>query len=96
MPVGLLLIFAIQVGLGSGVDAGPSLHRLRTTDPIVSAAIQDGMRRSPTFATLVEVIERSTIFVYLVRTHTLPHHMDGCLVHEGSGGRRSGISECCS
>ena len=85
MSVGLLLIFAIQGGLGSGVDAGPSLHQLRTTDSIVSAVIQDGMRRSPTFAALVEVVERSAIFVYIVRTHTLPHHMDGCLVHEGRG-----------
>lgn len=85
MSVGQLFIFAIQVGLGSGVDAGPFLHRLRTTDPIVSAAIQDGIRRSATFAALVDVVEHSPIFVYMVRTHTLPHQMDGCLVHEGRG-----------
>jgi hypothetical protein len=66
-------------------DANRTLHRLRTTDPLVLAVIGAGQRRSPTFAALVEVVEQSDALVYVVRAHTLPHGMDGCLVLDGDG-----------
>ena len=64
-----------------GVDADEHpLQRLRTTDPVILAAIDEGRRRSPTFVSLVEAIERSNMFVYVTRAQKLPHRMEGCLV----------------
>ena len=88
MSLGLLLTLAVQV-VGSIEEVGTALHQLRTTDPMVSEVIRDGRRQSPTFASLVGTLEQSDTFVYVVRVQTLPHRMEGCLVHDGIGsGRR--------
>jgi hypothetical protein len=63
------------------------LQRLRTTDAVILAAIDEGRRRSPTFASLVEAVERSNMFVYVRRAQMLPHRMEGCLVASGSRSR---------
>lgn len=78
LAVGLLPTPQIQA---KGND---SLVRIRTVEPIVLGILQEGRRRSPTFAALIDRVERSNTFVYVVRGHTLPHGMEGCLVHEGS------------
>jgi hypothetical protein len=65
--------------------------RIRTLEPGVLAIVQEGRRRSPTFAALVERIERSDTWVYIVRVHTLPHRMEGSLVHRG---RRPRTAAC--
>jgi hypothetical protein len=55
---------------------------------VILAAIDEGRLRSPTFASLVEAIERSNVFVYVTRAQKLPHHrMEGCLVPSGSQSR---------
>ena len=64
---------------GGDSDDG-TLQRLRTTESVVQAAIDEGRRRSPTFASLVEAIEHSNTFVYVTRALMLPHRMEGCLV----------------
>jgi hypothetical protein len=46
--------------------------------------IEEGQRRSPTFASLVAMIERWDTFVYVTRAHMLPHRMEGCVVPSGS------------
>jgi hypothetical protein len=46
------------------------------------ALVLEGRHRSPTFAALVERIERADTLVYIVRVHSLPHRMEGSLVHE--------------
>jgi hypothetical protein len=83
------LTCALALASGHGVDSDDSpLQRLRTTDAVILAAIDEGRRRSPTFASLVEAIERSNVFVYVMRAQKLPHHgMDGCLVPSGSQSR---------
>ncbi len=75
---------AVQVAT-SDVDTGTTLYKLRATDKLASAAIQEGRQRSATFASLVEIVERSDTLVYVVSVHKLPHDMVGCLVHEGQG-----------
>ena len=87
MSLKLVLTLAIPLVNAAVVDtdANNTLHRLRTTDPMVLAMIQEGQRRAPTFAALVDTVERSDTFVYVARIHTLPHAMDGCLVHDGGG-----------
>jgi hypothetical protein len=84
MGPGLMLTTALLTGPQTDAARGNTFLRIRTTEPIVLAIIQEGRRRSPTFAALVERVERSDAFVYVVRAHTLPHGMEGCLVHEGS------------
>ena len=68
--------------------SGDTLVRVRTTEPMVLEVIREGRRRSATFAALIERVERSNTFVYVVRVHMLPHRMEGCLVHEGDGSSR--------
>jgi hypothetical protein len=86
MPRGLLLALMLQLGAASA-ETGKTLWKLRTTDRIVSEAIQAGIRESATFSSLVDVIERSNTIVYVARTLKLPHRMEGCLVH-GPGNQR--------
>jgi hypothetical protein len=80
----LLLTLAVGPQITSGPD---SIERLRTTDAVIQAAIDDGRRRSPTFALLVDAIERSNLSVYVTRALTLPHRMEGCLVANATGSR---------
>ncbi|MGH9384812.1 MAG: hypothetical protein ACRD2N_11050 [Vicinamibacterales bacterium] len=77
---------------GDAKPEGPApdtivLKRLRSTETVVLATIQDGYRRSPTFAELVNNIERWDLFVYVERVRTLANGMRGCLLHGGSGSR---------
>lgn len=65
----------------------PPLEKLRSTDARTLAMVEDGYRRSPTFARLVDAIERSDKFVYVERVGTLSHGMRGCLLHGGAGPR---------
>jgi hypothetical protein len=51
-------------------DAGPpsgKSRRVRTTDAGVSAMVETGYRRSPTFRRIVDAIERSNVIVYVER-----------------------------
>ena len=70
----LMLVVGVQI-----TSTPERIERLRTTEPVVQAAIDEGRRRSPTFASLVDAIERSDTIVYVTRAHMLPHRMDGCL-----------------
>ena len=83
MFVDLLVALAIHSADLWAVHGDTTLHRLRTTDPIVTTVIREAIRRSPTFASLVDTVEASDTFVYIVRAYPLPHDMEGCLVHEG-------------
>ena len=77
------LALTCALWLGNTQGANPdetTLQRLRTPEPVVRTAIEDGRRRSSTFAVLVDRIERSGTFVYVTRAHMLPHRMEGCLV----------------
>jgi hypothetical protein len=86
MEAGLILTLVL-LGISSvtSPDAVKTLVRLRTTESAVQELIGDGQRRSPTFAALVDTIERSDTFVYVARVHRLPHAMEGCLVNDGDG-----------
>lgn len=79
----------LLVAIGAQVTSGPErIERLRTTDPVIQAAIEEGRRRSPTFVSLIEAVERSNMFVYVTRAQKLPHHgMEGCLVPSPSQSR---------
>jgi hypothetical protein len=59
---------------------GERLMKLRTTEPTVAAAIEEGRNGAPSFASLVDTVERSRAIVYVIRMHVLPHGMEGCVV----------------
>ena len=77
----ILLVCALWLAPAQKESAPLSVpQRLRTADVRVLAAIQEGRRVSPNFTSLVEAAERSHLFVYIARSHTLPSRMEGCLV----------------
>jgi hypothetical protein len=58
----------------------PSAHRqVRAVDSRVSAAIADGARRSPTFASLIAVINRSDVIVY-IESSPMPSTIAGRMI----------------
>jgi hypothetical protein len=61
------------------------LLRIRTRDPDVQRAVTSGSVRSQTFHTLVEAIEQSRLFVYIVRVPYLPGKMEGCVAMDAAG-----------
>ena len=75
---GICLLCLTQAQPGQS-ERGPQ-QRLRTDEAQVRVAIEEGRRGSPTFAALVELIDRSALFVYVARSPTLPRPMEGCLV----------------
>ena len=52
-------------------------HQVRAVDSRASAAIADGLRRSPTFAGLIAAINRSDVIVHVESVHTLPATIAG-------------------
>jgi hypothetical protein len=74
------LTCALGLAAVHGVESDDhTLQRLRTTDPVIHTAIEEGRRRSPTFVSLVETIERSDTIVYVTRAYMLPHRLEGYL-----------------
>lgn len=78
----MLLSVMLAAGLSSGPQA-PSDEprttslRVRSLDASIRATIDEGCRRSPAFAELVERIERSDRFVYVELVRSLRHGMKG-------------------
>jgi hypothetical protein len=87
----MLLTWMLAAGLTSGLQA-PSdegelltLRRVRSLDASIQATIDEGCRRSPTFAALVHDLERSNFVVYVEQVRTLRDGMGGALLHGGAG-----------
>jgi hypothetical protein len=59
-------------------------RHVRTFDPGLDALIAEGARRSPLFRTLVDRLNRSTVFVY-VRSGVLAGQLTGRLTFVGAG-----------
>lgn len=56
-----------------------SAPHVRTSDPVIAAALEDGLRRSATMRHLVEVIDASDVIVYLSQG-TCPRPAVACLM----------------
>jgi len=54
-------------------------RRVRAADSIVQALLTDGLRRSPTFASLMTSLSRRDVIVYIERVMTLPRETMGRL-----------------
>jgi hypothetical protein len=78
------LFLSLSIAMIGSTDLTQSesntLVNLRTSDPVVAAALKQGRESSPTFAALAERVEQAGILVHIVRVQTLPHGMEGCLV----------------
>ena len=87
----MLLSLMLAAGLTSALLAPAdtedtiTLHRLRSMDLAIQATIDEGCRRSPTFAALVDYLERSSFIVYVEQAATLRDGMRGTLLHGGAG-----------
>lgn len=81
----LMLVAGLTSGLQTPTDEGGVITRLRSVDPAIRATIDEGCRRSPTFATLVDYLERSSLVVYVEQVRTLRDGMQGALLHGGAG-----------
>lgn len=55
-------------------------RQVRAVDSRTSAALADGLRRSPTFASLIATINRSDVIVYVESVHTLPATISGRMI----------------
>ena len=86
MPLSLMLAAGLTSGLLAPADAGDpiTLHRLRSMDVAIRATIDEGCRRSPTFAALVDDLERSSLIVYVEQVASLRDGMRGTLLHGGA------------
>ena len=63
----------------SGLLSSPD-RRVRSTDPRVTALLELGIHRSPTFAGLVESLNTTDVIVYIQRVRDLPTTLAGRLV----------------
>lgn len=57
---------------------------VRTTDPVIGAALNDGLLRSEVIRRLVDVIDASDVIVYLARGDC-PNRAIACLMMAGGG-----------
>jgi hypothetical protein len=84
--VTLALSTAITRAAGGTADIGdtnPARH-VRTFDTNLNALIAEGTRRSALLRTLVDRLNRSTVFVY-IETALLPRQLSGRLTFLGAG-----------
>jgi hypothetical protein len=83
-----LLAAGVSLWVGrSDERSGGRVPHLRPLDSLAGAAIEGGLGRSPTFASLVQTIEGSEFIVHVESSRKLRDGMKGCLVH-GSAGKR--------
>jgi len=68
-------------GAEDAADTDPARH-VRTFDPKLSALLAEGTRRSPLLRTLVDRLNRSTVFVY-IEGALLPRQLSGRLTFVG-------------
>jgi hypothetical protein len=62
-------------------------NQVRAVDRRASAALADGLRRSPTFAGLITTINRSDVMVYIETVHGMPEAISGRLSLATEGNR---------
>ncbi len=83
-----MLVVRLMTGFQAPIDDGGTNgpDRVRGMDKSTQAVIEEGCRRSPTFAGLVRDVERSNFVVYVEGVTTLRNGMKGALLH-GTGGK---------
>jgi hypothetical protein len=59
---------------------------VRGATPLVTELIKGAVRRSPTFAALVEALNQTDVIVYIESTRQLPSGIDGRLTFSGVNG----------
>jgi hypothetical protein len=80
-----ILLASLFPGTQTQAERGASpLRRLRSLDASIQLTIEDGCRRSPTFAEIVDDIERSDLIIYVEQVPKLRNGMTGALLHDGT------------
>jgi hypothetical protein len=78
----VLWVSAGRAAAAAGDGDARSTPHVRTSDTRLDGLIAEGVRRSPLFRTLVDRLNRSTVFVY-VEAHILPATLSGRLTFVG-------------
>ena len=87
LVIGVVVSLAAPGG-GSSTASHARLHRalmkpdrhVRTEHPRVTAALFEGVRRSRTFASLIDALDRSDVIAYVQLVHDLPRASRGRLL----------------
>ena len=81
----LILLAASLQGIQTpiGEQGASPLLRLRSLDATIQLTIENGCRRSPAFAEIVDDIERSDLIIYIEQVPKLRNGMVGALLHDG-------------
>ena len=87
MLLSLMLVAGLTSGLQAPSERGGAitLRGVRSMDASIRATIDEGCDRSPTFAALVDDLERSSFIVYVEQVINLRDGMRGTLLHGGTG-----------
>ena len=83
MMAAVIVIVVLVTASRAGAADDASRH-VRALDGRIEALIEERARRSPLFRSLLEVIERSTVIVY-VESRMLPAGLGGRLTFAGAG-----------
>mgnify|MGYP003576458728 FL=1 len=83
MLLSLMLVARLTSGFAALMDGGGTTvpYRVRGTDTLTRAVIDEGCRRSPVFANLVQDVERSKFVVYVEAVGALRNGKQGALLH---------------
>jgi hypothetical protein len=82
----ILLLLMVPNAFAMITPADGARYHIRTTDPTLTALVQDGVRTSPTFRALVERLIASDVVVYLRCDQQMPAHADGRLTFAANAG----------
>jgi hypothetical protein len=82
----ILLLLMVPNAFATITPADGARYHIRTTDPMLTALVQDGVRTSPTFRALVERLIASDVVVYLRCDHQMAMHADGRLTFAANAG----------
>src|SRR5688572_18891959 len=82
----LVLLTAVSPAAASGrIEDGMAFH-VRTTDARLRRLIDEGLRTSPTFRSIVDRLIGSDVIVYLQCDPAAPPHTDGRLTFASKAG----------
>jgi hypothetical protein len=91
MHILLPMMFSTAMAITGPTDPSPSIppashlllaaadRRVRAADSVVQSFIEEGLRRSPTFASLLTSLNRRDVIIYVERLMTLPRETIGRL-----------------
>ena len=79
IQVALVCFSLAAFGTIAGAQDGPGISRVRSENPVITAAIAQGIERSTTFRRLIEAIDTTDGLVYVLEGKCGGHGVRACL-----------------